>query len=65
MTVRAISVVIPTHNRRELLVRALSALSRQHVDTAFEVIVSVDGSTVGTVETLARGPLPSQALPVS
>jgi glycosyltransferase involved in cell wall biosynthesis len=45
------SIVIPTHQRREALRRALAALAAQTVDaTSFEVIVSVDGSTDGSEE---------------
>jgi len=45
------SVVIPTHQRREALRRALLALSQQTADAAsYEVIVSVDGSTDGSEE---------------
>jgi len=45
------SVLIPTHQRREALRRALLSLSRQTADPAsYEVIVSVDGSTDGTRE---------------
>lgn len=45
------SVVIPTHQRREALRRALLALSKQTADTAiYEVIVSVDGSSDGSEE---------------
>jgi GT2 family glycosyltransferase len=46
-----VSVVIPTHQRREALRRALSSLSRQTVARdSYEVIVSVDRSTDGTRE---------------
>jgi glycosyltransferase involved in cell wall biosynthesis len=45
------SVVIPTHQRREALRRALLALSDQTADAAsYEVIVSVDGSSDGSKE---------------
>ncbi len=48
-----VSVVIPTHQRRELLRRALEALARQDLPAdSFEVIVSIDGSTDGTREML-------------
>jgi GT2 family glycosyltransferase/peptidoglycan/xylan/chitin deacetylase (PgdA/CDA1 family) len=50
-----LSVVIATHNRRELLRRCLGALVAQTVDPGeFEVIVAVDGSTDGTLEMLTR-----------
>jgi glycosyltransferase involved in cell wall biosynthesis len=46
-----ISVILATHNRRELLRRCLEALARQALDPAdFEVIVADDGSTDGTAE---------------
>ncbi len=49
----AVSVVIPTRQRRDLLRRALQSLSRQSIDpSAFEVIVSVDGADDGTREML-------------
>lgn len=45
------SVVIPTYQRRESLLRTLAALRRQTVaPETYEVIVSVDGSTDGTAE---------------
>lgn len=48
-----LSVVIPTHDRRQLLGRALAALTRQTVDPAtFEVIVVCDGCTDGTADML-------------
>jgi glycosyltransferase involved in cell wall biosynthesis len=46
-----VSVVIPTHQRREALRRALAALAAQTADAAsYEVIVSVDGSSDGSEE---------------
>jgi len=51
----SLSLIVPTHNRRELLARLLSGLERQHTrGTRFEVVVAVDGSTDGTDEMLAR-----------
>jgi GT2 family glycosyltransferase len=50
-----VSVVIPTHQRREALRRALLALSKQTADAAsYEVVVSVDGSSDGSEE-MVRG----------
>src|SRR5919197_2378685 len=47
------SVVIPTYNRRAILMRSLEALETQTVPfRRFEVIVGVDGSTDGTIESL-------------
>ncbi len=46
-----LTVVIATHNRRELLRRCLAALERQTQDPAtFEVIVADDGSDDGSAE---------------
>jgi glycosyltransferase involved in cell wall biosynthesis len=48
------SVVIPTHQRREALRRALLALSEQTAAAeSYEVIVSVDGSADGSKEMVA------------
>jgi GT2 family glycosyltransferase len=45
------SVVIPTHGRRDSLLRVLEALSRQSVPaSAFEVIVICDGDVDGSVD---------------
>jgi glycosyltransferase involved in cell wall biosynthesis len=50
----SVSVIIPTHQRREALRRLLDSLARQTVDAAeYEVIVSVDGSTDGTSDMIA------------
>jgi GT2 family glycosyltransferase len=46
-----VSVVIPTHQRRASIERALRALSRQALAShEYEVIVAIDGSTDGTRE---------------
>ena len=47
------SVVIPTYQRRDTVVRNVQALERQ-TQRDFEVIVVVDGSTDGTAEALGR-----------
>lgn len=48
-----VSVVIPTHQRREALRTVLESLSRQSVEPSdYEVVVSVDASTDGTLEML-------------
>lgn len=54
-----VSVLIPTHQRREAVRRALLALAEQ-TDPAdsYEAIVSVDGSSDGTEEMLAGLELP-------
>jgi glycosyltransferase involved in cell wall biosynthesis len=50
----AVSVVIPTHQRREAVRRALASLARQTAPAeSFEAVVSIDGSTDGTREMLA------------
>lgn len=50
----AASVIVPTHQRREALRRALLALADQTAAAeSYEVIVSVDGSTDGSEEMLA------------
>lgn len=43
-----VSVVIPTHNRLEVLAEVLQALEFQHEAPSFEVVVVDDGSTDGT-----------------
>jgi GT2 family glycosyltransferase len=49
-----ISVVIPTHQRRASVLRALEALTRQDLpDDVFEVVVSIDGSEDGTRQAIA------------
>jgi glycosyltransferase involved in cell wall biosynthesis/peptidoglycan/xylan/chitin deacetylase (PgdA/CDA1 family) len=48
-----LSVVVPTHERRELVVATVRALERQREAPPFEVIVVVDGSRDGTAAALA------------
>jgi GT2 family glycosyltransferase len=51
----ALSVVIPTHQRRDSLRRALESLARQTLaPERYEVVVAVDGSTDGTLEMLSQ-----------
>ncbi len=53
------SVVIPSYNRRESLVRVLHALCERPGGTpSFEVIVVLDGSSDGSREALAELPVP-------
>jgi len=51
-TIPRFSVVIPTYQRRYLVLRALEALADQEFDGEFEVVVVVDGSTDGTADGL-------------
>lgn len=51
------SVVIPTHQRRDTVVRMVRALARQELDD-FEAIVAVDGATDGTAAALRDLSLP-------
>jgi glycosyltransferase involved in cell wall biosynthesis/peptidoglycan/xylan/chitin deacetylase (PgdA/CDA1 family) len=48
------SVVIPTYQRRDLVVAALRALEAQEDVEGYEVVVVVDGSTDGTTEALRQ-----------
>jgi glycosyltransferase involved in cell wall biosynthesis len=48
-----ISVIIPTYNRRAMLLEAVDSVLAQSFES-FELIVIDDGSTDGTVENLAR-----------
>jgi glycosyltransferase involved in cell wall biosynthesis len=49
-----VSVIVPTHQRREAVRRALASLDRQTVPPeTFEAVVSIDGSEDGTREMLA------------
>lgn len=53
------SVIIPTHERRDSLERALRAFCRQTAPPeSFEVVIALDGSTDGTAEMLAAIELP-------
>jgi GT2 family glycosyltransferase len=59
----ALSVIIPTHDRRELLERKLRALEREPSD--FEVVVIVDACTDDTLDFIGRyaPPYPLQWAP--
>ncbi len=59
MTRKTVSVVIPTHNRRASVVRAVAALSGQSYPAdALEVVVVADGCTDGTASIAAeRSPI--------
>src|SRR5262252_7506885 len=54
-----ISVIIPTHNRAEMLRRHLLLLEEQSLSSdCFEVIVSADGCTDGTADIVRRLDVP-------
>jgi GT2 family glycosyltransferase/glycosyltransferase involved in cell wall biosynthesis len=54
-----VSVIVPTHNRKEKLLACLDALARQSVlPQEFEVVVVDDGSTDGTGDALAGRSFP-------
>lgn len=60
-----VSVVIPTRDRRELVVTELQALAEQTLDSdRYEVIVVVDGSADGTLEAMEafHAPFPMRAI---
>ena len=55
----AVSVVVPTYNRREALARLLASLARQTLPPRdFEVVVVDDGSTDGTADWLRSRDFP-------
>ncbi len=49
-----LSVVIPTYNRRDLVLRAVASVLEQAGAESLEVIVADDGSTDGTVAAIAE-----------
>jgi GT2 family glycosyltransferase len=54
-----VSVVIPTHNRKEKLLACLDALQRQSIlPGEFEAVIVDDGSTDGTKQAVASRPRP-------
>jgi len=62
----AVSVVIPTHQRRDALRNALESLARQSADPGtYEVVVAVDASTDGTIEMLEAFEAPCEVRRVS
>jgi glycosyltransferase involved in cell wall biosynthesis/peptidoglycan/xylan/chitin deacetylase (PgdA/CDA1 family) len=52
------SVVIPTYQRRDLVVRTVKAFAHQEFQGSFEVIVVVDGSRDGTARALRQLTVP-------
>lgn len=53
---RDLSIVIPTHNRKETLIKALHSYTRQTAsDRIQEALVIDDGSTDGTAEAILQG----------
>src|SRR2546421_365138 len=50
----AISVVIATYNRRDVLVRTLNAFADQDIRLKYEVIICDDGSSDDTADTVMR-----------
>jgi glycosyltransferase involved in cell wall biosynthesis len=53
-----ISIVVPTRNRRDIVLRLLRSLSRQ-TGVEAQLIVVVEGSTDGTLDALAKCGLPN------
>ncbi len=58
------SIVIPTFNRRDLVVRCVESLARQSFTGRYEVVVVVDGSTDDTADALRglRTPMPFKVI---
>lgn len=53
-----LSVVVPTHQRRDLVITLVEALRRQDAGHPFEAVVVVDGSTDGTADALRSRSFP-------
>lgn len=64
MTTPHVSIVIPTHNRRLVLQRALTSLAGQsYPSSLLEVIVVADGCTDGTEHVSITPPLQGRVIP--
>jgi len=49
------SIIVPTYNRRQILMRTLTSLNHQSVPkNLYEVVVAIDGSTDGTLESVSN-----------
>lgn len=53
-----VSVIIPTYQRRDVVVASVQALANQEFDGVFEVVVIVDGSQDGSAQALCDINLP-------
>ena len=66
MTPPRLSIVVPTLNRRDSVLRLLDALHSQSADAStFEAIVVVDGSTDGTLEAVRAHAAPFALRPIA
>ena len=52
------SIVVPTYNRRDVLVESMRSLAALETPWPVELVVVVDGSTDGTAEAARAVPLP-------
>jgi glycosyltransferase involved in cell wall biosynthesis/peptidoglycan/xylan/chitin deacetylase (PgdA/CDA1 family) len=48
------SIVVPTYQRREVVLECVRSLAEQRFDGSWEIVVVVDGSTDGTAEALRQ-----------